>query len=435
MNRRQRVQRYVRQKLGIIGKKDSIIPWQRILDPSAIPRENFSIEAALEFPAVKSAVDTLASEVSNMESVVETQNPDTLVWEPLRDTYADARLVAGRWNPNETAELGIEWLMRSVLTWGFGAAYVQRVDNNPIAIFPLDPSKITRNELNGRITTIYDADVPIVPRVLPRSSLIWIDFEPPFNRVDLVSPLFSQWRSIRGGLAVIYFLNYFFDRGGLPSLFFVPGDTVSEDNELTNKEMNEALQEMRKGGYRSFVIPEGYGVQNLSVNPQGAAATDLLLTAIQNVARIYRIPPIKLQDLSRSTFANYNGATRAFQSTARHWARKLSLEISSAVWPRGGRRLVLKSDRLDGESFRDTSGGLRDQVFAGILSQNDARAKLQLPPDPSEEANRLIRTNNFIPEDLQPEPPEPVNGASDIDEDVDEEPSPEEEDTQPTDDS
>ena len=397
--------------MGIVGKSDSVIPWQRLFDPKALPTETFSIPAALEFPAAQSAVDTLASEVASMEIVIERLTDDR-VWEPIPVTSSDHRLLAGKWNPFESAESSVEWLTRSTLTHGFGAAYIQRRGNKPVAIWPLDPEKVTRRELKGRITTTYNDEVQIIPRVLPRSDLIWIDFRPPFNRVDLVSPLLSQWRSIRSGLAVTYFLNYFFDRAGLPNLFFLPGADVASYNEKTNEEMNEALQKMRNIGSRAYTAPIGYDVKNLSVTPQAAQAIEIMYAAVDNVGRLYRIPPIMLQNLRYSNYSNYNGAVRALNRTAGHWARKIQIEISNAIWPLGQRRMILKANTLYGESYRDVAGGTRDLVFGGILSQDEARARLNYPPENTKESRALVRDSKLVPEAMQPEPVTPNSPQS-----------------------
>ena len=391
------IQRQVRKQVsGIIGRRGNLPAWLPLIqDPRALPPESFSIPACLEFPPVKSAVDILTSEIVNRELVVERRTNDEGVWEPLKTSYSDCEVVGCRWNPLETAEFGIEWMVRSILLYGFGAAYVQFDGISPTAIYPLDPNRISRSELQGQVSVHYDAENAIVPKVIPRSNLIWIDFEPAFNRIDIVPPLYSQWRAIRGGLGVLYYFNYFFDKSGLPNLFFVAKELDSEDNAMSNKDMNDALQEQRDGGYRAFVAPEGYDVKDLSVSPQSADAINIYLTALRNVARIYMLPPIALQDMEKTSLSSYNSAVRAINRTAGYWAKKISLEISSTLWPRGERRLVLKGNTLYGESFRDVSGGLRDQVFAGILSQDEARVRLGYPPENTEESRALIRSNNI----------------------------------------
>ena len=391
------LERQVRKQVsGIIGRRGNLPAWINLIqDAKALPPETFSIEACLEFPAVKSAVDMITSEIVNRELIVERRIDDEGVWAPLKTSYSDCNVVACRWNPLETAEFGIEWLTRSILTHGFGAAYVEFEGMSPTAIYPLDPNRISRSELQGRVSVHYDAENAIVPKVIPRSNLIWVDFEPAFNRIDIVSPLYSQWRSIRGGLGVLYYLNYFFDRSGLPHLFFVSKELESEDLAITNKEMNDALQEQRDGGYRAFVTPEGYDVKNLSVTPQAADAINIYLGAVRNVARLYMLPPIALQDMEKTSLSSYNSAVRAINRTVGYWSKKIALEISSTLWPRGDRRLILKGNTLYGESFRDVSGGLRDQVFAGILSQDEARIRLDYPPENTEESRALLRTNNI----------------------------------------
>ena len=383
--------------------------------------KTFTIDNALELPAVATAVDVLATEVSSSDMRVEQLTNG--VWEAVEPTDPEARLVTGRWSEYEGAEVAVERLMRSVLLYGFAAAFIRRRRGGaaPRELIPLDPNRVTRKEdTSGNIVYTFDRGPRhrIVPQTIPRRNLIWLEFVPAFNRVDQVSPLAHQWTAIRAGIGALRWTNSYWDSGATGELAFVPGGQVSPDVEHGNEYVRKLMNEMREAGGREFVVPSGYTVQSVSGDPRSTALVELSLHALQNVARIYRLPPITLGDLSKSTYTNYPSAVRSLNRTVGRWGLRLGREISTALWPGGERRLVFAQDDTYSESFRDLSGGLKDRVFAGIMSQNEARAVLKLPRHDSEEADALARTQMLVSMDFADEagnapPPEPEPPTTD----------------------
>ena len=408
-----------RQDAGYVPPRDrQQFAWLAALAKSRMKAQapsTFTIDNCLELPAVTSAVDVLATEVSSSEMRVEQLANG--VWEAVEPTDPEARLVTGRWSEYEGAEVAVERLMRSVLLYGFGAAFIRRRRGGaaPRELIPLDPDRVTRKEdTSGNITYTFDRGPRhrIVPLTIPRRNLIWLEFVPAFNRVDQISPLRSQWTAIRAGIGALRWTNSYWDSGATGELAFIPGGQVSPDVETSNPLVRKLMQEMREAGGREFVVPSGYTVQNVSGDPRSAALVELSLLALQNVARLYRLPPIVLQDLSKGTYTNFPSAVRSLNRTVGRWGLRLGREISTALWPGGERRLVFSQDDTYSESFRDLSGGLKDRVFAGIMSQNEARAVLKLPRHDSEEADALARTQMLVSMDFADEagnapPPEP----------------------------
>ena len=367
----------------------------------------FTIDNCLELPAVTSAVDVLATEVSSSEMRVEQLTNG--VWEAVDPTDEEARLVTGRWSEYEGAEVAVEKLMRSVLLHGFGAAWIRRRRGTaqPRELIPLDPARVTRKEdTSGRIVYTWDRGPRnrVAPREIPRRDLIFVEFVPAANRVSLPSPLEHQWTAIRAGIGALRWTNSYWDSGATGELAFIPGGQVSPDVEHANPHVRKIMQEMRDAGGREFVVPSGYTVQAVSGDPRSTALVELSLHALQNVARIYRIPPIMLGDLSKSTYSNYPSAVRSLNRTVGRWGLRLGREISTSLWPGGERRLVFSQDDTSSEKFRDLSGGLKEyRVFAGIMTQNEARKVIKLPRHDSEEADALARTQMLVSMDFADE--------------------------------
>ena len=94
------------------------------LDDSKLPPEAFTVGAAYKHPAVAAAVNVLATRVSAQPLRLEQRANDG--WETVPDTDPEARIVTSRWDAYENVETGVERILRSMLLYGSGAAYVER---------------------------------------------------------------------------------------------------------------------------------------------------------------------------------------------------------------------------------------------------------------------------------------------------------------------
>ena len=367
---------------GGIGRK-----WLVGHESGGLP-EHFSAYHAAKLPAVGAATRGIAKRVAALPlSVYEVRRDGT---EELVDaTDPEAHLVTRRWSAHTTRQDGVMHLLRSVLLDGRGAALVQRASpGGPAeALLPLDPAQVQREKVGAR--RVYRVSFDGVGQVeVERDDLIFLTFFPPADGVSDVSPLSEHWDAIRAALGALVWTGHFFDRGATPKLLYSPDGDVRDVGKET-RALWRLENEMRLRGHRSMTLPKGYQPVSIGTNALDANVQGSLTFGVQDVARIYEVPPPFLGDLSRATYSNIQEAREELAETLEGWAGRLAAEISNIMWPLGNRLVRFDTSRLALERYSVRMKAYRDGRQAGVLTPNEARRMEQLPESEQEGADDL----------------------------------------------
>ena len=137
---------------------------------------------------------------------------------------------------------------------------------------------------------------------------------------------------------------------------------------------------MRRHQRRSMTIPPKWKPHQLGGNASDANAENAVNVGVQEVARIYDIPPLMLQDLSRGgPTANFAQARQGLAETLELWATRLAAEISNVLWPGGSRVVRFDTSLAMREPFALRMQGYRTGIEGRILTPNEARFMEGLP--------------------------------------------------------
>ena len=83
-------------------------------------------------------------------------------------------------------------------------------------------------------------------------------------------------------------------------------------------------------------LPGGLKFQTLGVTPEDAELLESRKFSVEEMCRLYQVPPPIVQDYSHNTFTNSDTAGRWFaQFTLGPWARKIEAVLSRALFPEG----------------------------------------------------------------------------------------------------
>jgi HK97 family phage portal protein len=141
---------------------------------------------------------------------------------------------------------------------------------------------------------------------------------------------------------------------------------------------------------KALVLDQGLKWQSLAINPEDAELLASRRFSVEELARLYGVPPNLIGDLSNSSFTNSETMLRFFaQSTLAHWCRKLEAAIAGQV--------LSEAERATHEVEFDLSGLLRGDpaerwashkiaVESGILTANEVREIEGFDPRPDGDA-------------------------------------------------
>jgi HK97 family phage portal protein len=228
-------------------------------------------------------------------------------------------------------------------------------------------------------------------------------------------------------IAAQKFAGAFYGNGTVTTGIIKVPDAMSE---TAFKHLRESFHERHGGGgnaHKPIILEEGAEWQSQTSNAKDSQMLEVLQHGIEEVCRLYRMPPHKVQHLLRATFSNIESqALEYVVDCLLGWGVRWEQEIyRKLLLPRERKTLFAKHNfnmLLRGDSAA-RSTFYRELFNIGVLSPNDIRDKEDM--NPIEGGDAYFVNAAIIPLDMaatgehlkatEPEPaPEP---AEDGDED------------------
>lgn len=174
----------------------------------------------------------------------------------------------------------------------------------------------------------------------------------------------------------------FFKNGSVASGVFKHPGKLS-DNAMKN--LQESLSNRAgDGAFRAIIVQEGMDWSQISITPEQGQFLQTRQFQLNEIARMFRVPPHMIGDLSRATFSNVEQQSIDFvQHTIRPWMRIWESAISTQLL-RDDERDSYFAEFLVDELLRGDSAArwatYSTAVDKGILSVNEVRARENLNP-------------------------------------------------------
>lgn len=126
---------------------------------------------------------------------------------------------------------------------------------------------------------------------------------------------------------------------------------------------------------RALILGSGLKYSPIGVSPEDAELLASRKFALEEIARIFAVPPPMIGDLSHGTFTNSREAARWFaQFTLTPWARKIEAAFTHALFPEGsGLSLELDLSGLLRGDPETRWASHKIAVDAGILDADEVR--------------------------------------------------------------
>ena len=309
-------------------------------------------------------------------------------------------------NPEMTSFIFRETLMSHLLIWGNAYAQIIRDRLGRVqGLYPLRPDKMTvcRDE-SGQIYYIYTKTSDENPAIKPYGQVPLRKDEvlhiPGLGFDGLVgySPIAMARNAVGMTMACEEYGASFFANGASPSgVLEHPG--VLKDPAKVRDSWN-AVYQGSANAHKVAVLEEGMKYQQIGIPPEEAQFLETRKFQLNEIARLYRIPPHMIGDLEKSSFNNIEQQSMEFvKYTLDPWVIRWEQAMQKALFlPEEKKQYFLKFNvnglmRGDYES-RMTGYSIGRQN--GWLSANDIREMEDMNPVPDEEGGNLYLVNGSM---------------------------------------
>lgn len=372
----------------------------RFFTGSSTAGKNVTERSAMQMTAVYSCVRVLSEAVAGLPLHLYkyTQNggKEKSIDHPLYFLLHDEP------NPEMTSFVFRETLMTHLLLWG--NAYAQIIRNGKgevIAMYPLMPNRMSvdRDE-NGRLYYKYyrGNDESIRNKeyevVLSPYDVLHI---PGLGFDGLVgySPIAMAKNAIGLAIATEEYGAKFFANGAAPSGVLEHPGTLKNPDKV--RESWNATFGGSHNANKVAVLEEGMKYTPISISPEQAQFLETRKFQINEIARIFRVPPHMVGDLEKSSFSNIEQQSLEFvKYTLEPWlVRWEQSMVRSLITPSEKREYFIKFN-VDGLLRGDYASRMSGYATArqnGWMSANDIRELENLDRIPAEDGGDLYLIN------------------------------------------
>ena len=361
--------------------------------------------SAMQMTAVYSCVRILAEAIAGLPLHLYTYKDDggkeKAIGHPLYLLLHDEP------NPEMSSFVFRETLMTHLLLWG--NAYAQIIRNGKgevVALYPLMPNRMTVDrDSSGQLFYSYqmnNMDAPTMKAgtvILKPSDVLHI---PGLGFDGLVgySPIAMAKNAIGLAIATEEYGAKFFANGATPGgLLEYPG-TV-KDPDRVRESWNKGFSGSQNAG-KVAILEEGMKYTPISIAPEQAQFLETRKFQINEIARIFRVPPHMVGDLEKSSFSNIEQQSLEFvKYTLDPWVVRWEQSLSRALFtPEEKKRYFFKFNvegLLRGD-YQSRMNGYATARQNGWMSANDIRELENLDRIPAEDGGDLYLINgNMLP--------------------------------------
>ena len=309
-------------------------------------------------------------------------------------------------NPEMSSFVFRETLMTHLLLWG--NAYAQIIRNGKgevIALYPLMPNKMTVDrDNNGRLFYCYqrsnDEALQDTGKVILKPSDVLHVPGLGFDGLVGYSPIAMAKNAIGLAMATEEYGAKFFANGAAPSGVLEHPGTIKDPGRVREAWMSQFGGSSNSG--KIAVLEEGMKYTPISISPEQAQFLETRKFQINEIARIFRVPPHMVGDLEKSSFSNIEQQSLEFV--------KYTLDPWVVRWEQSIMRTLLNPDEkaeyfvkfnVEGLLRGDYASRMNGYATArqnGWMSANDIRELENLDRIPAEEGGDLYLVNgNMLP--------------------------------------
>lgn len=315
------------------------------------------------------------------------------------------RLLHDEPNPEMSSFVFRETLMTHLLLWG--NAYVQIIRNGKgeiMALYPLMPNKmrVDRDE-HGKLYYEYSHssdEAGTMKNTTVRLTPYDVLHIPGLGFDGLVgySPIAMAKNAIGMAIACEEYGAKFFANGAAPSGVLEHPGVIKDPQKV-----RDAWQSQFGGSANSnkvAVLEEGMKYTPISISPEQAQFLETRKFQINEIARIFRVPPHMVGDLEKSSFSNIEQQSLEFvKYTLDPWVIRWEQSLSRILFTDEEKKTLFFKFSVEGLLRGDYQSRMNGYATArqnGWMSANDIRELENMDKIPAEEGGDLYLINGSM---------------------------------------
>lgn len=306
-------------------------------------------------------------------------------------------------NPDMTSFVFRETLMSHLLIWGNAYSQILRDRSGQvIGLYPLLPDQMSvhRSE-KGKLFYVYNRYEEDNPNFQEKGSIVLSQEEvlhiPGLGFDGLIgySPIALAKNAVGMTLACEEYGASFFGNGANPGgVLEHPG--ILKDPAKVRDSWNAVYQGTRNA-HKVAVLEEGMSYKQIGIPPEEAQFLETRKFQINEIARLFRIPPHMVGDLEKSSFSNIEQQSLEFvKYTLDPWVVRFEQALKKSLLLPEEKKTHFIKFNVDGLLRGDYQSRMNGYAIGrqnGWLSTNDIRELEELNPIPPEEGGDLYLIN------------------------------------------
>lgn len=310
------------------------------------------------------------------------------------------RLLHDEPNPEMTSFVMRETMLTHLLLWGNSYSQIIRSGRNKIiGLYPLLPDKMeVDRDKNGVLTYTYTTTEGATVTLSPQDVLHIPGLG--FDGIMGYSPIALEKNAIGLGIAAEEYGSRFFQNGARPSGILTHPNTVKDPKRL--RESWNAAYGGSSNGSKVAILEESMTFTPISLPNNEAQFLETRKFQVEEICRIFRVPPHLVGNLDRATFSNIENQSIDFAvHTIRPWLVRIEQAMNRALFTESEKGHFYVQFNIDGLMRGDYKSRMEGYSIGrqnGWLSANDIRALENMNPIPPEEGGDTYLVNgNMVP--------------------------------------
>lgn len=359
--------------------------------------KSVTAQTAIQLSTVYACVRVISETVASLPlGVYEATNDGNL----KAGDHPLYRLIHDEPNAEMTSFVFREVMLAHLLLYGNSYSQIIRSGKNTVVgLYPLLPDHMdVDRDSKGNLTYTYTTSDGKTVVIKPQDILHIPGLG--FDGIIGYSPIALEKNAIGLGIASEEYGSKFFSNGARPSGILTHPNTVK--NPKAVRESWNSAYGGSSNSNRVAILEEGMTFTPLSIPNNEAQFLETRKFQVDEICRIFRVPPHLVGNLEHATFSNIEHQSIDFAvHTIRPWLIRIEQSMNRALFTDQEKGRFYVQFNIDGLMRGDYKSRMEGYAIArqnGWMSANDIRALENQNPIPKEEGGDAYLVNgNMIP--------------------------------------